>query len=114
MRTLALVCLALALTATPALAGRKAAKAPVASAASQESYWSGGVDGDDTAFYRDYYACLKENPGYYRGHKYLTPENIKADKAAEAQALHARTQMVNLCLRARGYVLHRPDGTIIP
>lgn len=88
--------------------------ASVASTASPKSYWSGGVD--DTAFYRDSYACIKENPiGPYMGHRYSTPENIRADKAAKEQAEQAATQMYNLCMRARGYVLRQePDGKIIP
>jgi hypothetical protein len=109
MRTLSLVCVALILSATPVLAGRKSG----AAATSQQSYWSGGVD--DTSFYRDSYECIKENPvGSYRAHRYSSPENDKADQAARAEAVQAAKQMANLCMRARGYVLRGPDGTIIP
>jgi hypothetical protein len=99
----------LALSATPAFAGRKAVERT-------DMYWSAGsAKVDAGTFHRDSYACLKENPvGTYMGHRYSSPENDRADEAAKAKAVHAAEQMVDLCLRARGYVLRAPDGTIIP
>jgi len=101
---------ALALSATPAFAGRKAAAPPTI------YYWSrGDLGSDPSAFYRDQYACIKENPvGTYLVYPFPTPEHTLVDKAAKEQAVHAAEQMVTLCLRARGYVPHAPDGTIIP
>jgi hypothetical protein len=98
---------ALALSATPALARRTAAAPP-------KTYWSGGTD--DTSFYRDSYECVKENPvGTYMVHRYSSPEHDRADKTAREEAVQAATQMYNLCMRARGYVLRQePDGKIIP
>ncbi len=101
---------ALAFSTTPAHAGRKAVKPPT-------TYWSrGDTATDPSAFYRDEYDCIKENPvGPYRTHLYRLPENERVDQAAKAEAVHAANQMVNLCLRARGYVLRQgPDGTVIP